>query len=327
MKPTFVSILLLCTGSAYGQDLSDSLIAHFPMDNSPNDLISGLAPTVTSGTPGFCADRFGNPNGAACFDGASFWSYGDVLDMDTADFVISFWFSSDSEDGSRLVTKGNTIFGTPDNAGYSFGFGDGGGGEYVGSIYVYDDQANESTTAVPVEVSEWAHMVASRCDSILSVHVNGQLTSQVPTISHGDLSTNIVFAIGALDRNPTPEPDGSYFSGAIDDLRIYKGRCLTQAEIDTLYYGLTVDAASLGPIKSELRIHPNPSADKLWIASTNTQRHPGVLTVTDATGRKVVVRTVNSATVQLDVAYLKPGAYFVMLQDGHVQAHGRFIKE
>lgn len=216
------------------QVLSDSLIAHFPMNGSPNDTVGDLVPEVTSGAPAFCIDRFGNPNGAACFDGASFWSYGDVLDMDTSDFVISFWFRSDSEEGSRLVTKGNTVFGTPGNAGYSFGFGDDGGGDYVGGIYVYDDQANESSTAVPVEVSQWTHMVASRCDTILSVHVNGQLYSQVPTESHGDLSTNIVFALGALDRNPTSQPDGSFFTGALDDLRIYKGRCLSQAEIDTL---------------------------------------------------------------------------------------------
>lgn len=224
------------------QVLSDSLIAHFPMDGSPNDTVGGLVPEVTSGAPAFCIDRFGNPNCAACFDGASFWSYGDVLDMDTSDFVISFWFRSDSEEGSRLVTKGNTVFGTPGNAGYSFGFGDDGGGDYVGGIYVYDDQANESSTAVPVEVSQWTHMVASRCDTILSVHVNGQLYSQVPTESHGDLSTNIVFALGALDRNPTSQPDGSFFTGALDDLRIYKGRCLSQAEIDTLAGNLQAGA-------------------------------------------------------------------------------------
>ena len=147
----------LCTialGCLQAQTLSDSLIAHFPLDGSPNDSVADLAPTVVHGSPGFCPDRFGTPNSAACFDGNDFWSYGDELDLDTSDFVISFWFRSDSEDGSRLVTKGNTVFGTPNNAGYSFGFGDDGGGQYVSSIYVYDDQANESTTSVPVVVSQ-----------------------------------------------------------------------------------------------------------------------------------------------------------------------------
>ena len=89
----FLCVSTLC--SAQAQSLSDSLIAHFPLDGSPNDLIGSLAPTATDGQPGFCADRFGNPNSAACFDGASFWSYGDVLDVDTMDFTLAAWVRLD----------------------------------------------------------------------------------------------------------------------------------------------------------------------------------------------------------------------------------------
>lgn len=333
MKRFLTSTVILCALGAHGQWLTDSLIAHFPMDGSPNDTVGGLVPLVTSGSPTFCADRFGNPDGAACFDGASFWSYGDELDVEASDFTISFWYRSESEDAARLVTKGNTVFGTPGNAGYSFGFGDDGGSGYVGSIYVFDDQANESVTAVPVVVSQWAHMVATRCDTILSVHLNGPLYSQVPTIRDGNLNSNIVFAIGALDRNPTPEPDGSFFLGAVDDLRLYKGRCLTQAEISALA-DLTVEVTEIGATGQALHLSPNPATQTLRIDLTGSENITGPVLVLNALGQPVPIipgylarTSVAVRSLTVDAAGLPNGAYFVVVPTEKGRAHGRFVKE
>ena len=53
MKHMLTSFLLAGTVSASGQWLNDNLIAHFPLDGSPVDIVGGLAPVVISGNPGF----------------------------------------------------------------------------------------------------------------------------------------------------------------------------------------------------------------------------------------------------------------------------------
>ena len=169
-------------------------------------------------------------------------------------------------------------------------------------------------------------MVASRCDTILSVHVNGQLYSQVPTVSHGDLSTNIVFALGALDRNPTAEPDGSYFTGTLDDLRIYKGRCLSQAEIDTLAFDLlTVGVAE--PNQPALALSPNPVRHLLNIAHDKTDAVGARCLIMDGVGRTIKEQPLTADRTVVDVMDIPSGAYFVKLQATQWQAHGKFIKE
>lgn len=344
MKHALALLLMAGTCSASGQWLSDSLIAHFPMDGSPDDTVQLLSPVVTSGSPTFCTDRFGNSNAAGCFDGGSFWSYGDVLDVDTADFSLAYWALLDTvlppfyvsgtylTDGSMLVCKGATVYGDPQRAGYALAARNYDGVFALTAMWgganndlVYDE--------TPINLHDWFHVVQSRCGAHQILHINGQLVIDTITDANRDLETDIVFALGALDRDPTNHPDQGWLHGALDDLRIYKGRCLSQAEINVLA-DLTVGVHQPSEGALNLILSPNPATNSLRIMLPPMLDVSGPVQVYDATGRRMPVQadelTLDDASVhsmQLNVACLPQGAYFVVVPTDNLRMHGRFIKE
>ncbi|MBK9273097.1 MAG: hypothetical protein IPM49_00975 [Flavobacteriales bacterium] len=333
--PLAAFLFAIALVSAQAQALSDSLLAHFPLDGNPNDVIGGLAPTDSAGTPSFCPDRFNAANGAACFDGSSFWSYGDVLDMDTNDFAVSFWFQADTVPqypvGSRIVSKGGTVSGTTVNSGWGTLINGFGGDSARIELFTGDANSAVDTVESAFDIGAWVHVLMNRCDTSLSLYLNGSLLDQRYSAPDRDLSANIVFAIGALDRSPSQDPDGSFFQGAVDDIRIFKGRCLSQTEIDTLYYGISVPVSDL-PRALDLRIQPNPVTDQLVILTSLPLDGSSVLNITDAMGRVVSskalgwLRTPPAAGITVNVAGLMPGTYWVSLVGTRYKAFGRFIK-
>ena len=333
-------IAFLCTfalGTTQAQTLSDSLIAHFPMDGSPNDLIDGLAPTLTQGTPGFCADRFGNPNNAACFDGNDFWSYGDVLDMDSADFTIACWLLADtvhvptpgipfSSSGALPISKGTTIYGTPSRSGYSLMVHQPVAGQFRVDGATGDSNSDLMSSDSSFELDQWKNVVLSRCGTHQLLYVDGILVADSITVPGRNLNTNIVFTLGALNRDPTGHPDTEFFTGALDDVRIYKGRCLSQAEIDTLAFDLlTVGVAE--PKQPALTLSPNPVRHLLNIAHDKTYAVGARCLIMDGVGRTIKEQPLTADRTVVDVMDIPPGAYFVKLQATQWQAHGKFIKE
>ncbi|MCB9183418.1 MAG: T9SS type A sorting domain-containing protein [Flavobacteriales bacterium] len=338
MKHAFTLLLLAGTGSASGQWLTDSLIAHFPMDGSPNDIVGGLAPIATIGNPDYCESRTGDFDSAACFGGADFWRYGDVLDMDTTLFSISFWcriegITSNTTAHDYPLSKGTTAFGAPTLAGYAFGFRDELPdtlsaavlwGQGIQPVLVQDE---------PITYGSWNHFTMSRCPSdVVQMHVNGTLVVSDTLGLNASLSTNIYFSIGAGDRAPAESPNG-FFQGAVDDIRVYKGRCLTQAEINVLA-DLTMGVHHPSEGTLGLLLSPNPATNSLRIMLPPRRDVSGPVQVYDATGRLVPVRadglTLDDASVrsmQLNVAHLPQGAYFVVVPTENGLMHGRFVKE
>ena len=347
MKHTFALLLLASSCSASAQWLTDNLIAHFPMNGSPNDTVAGLVPEVTSGAPGFCADRHGATNGAACFDGSSFWSYGDTLDMDTADFSIAYWVRLDTvlppfnvngingqylSDASLLVGKGTTVYGYPQRAGYSVMARNTNGVYSLSALWggqnndlIYDE--------TPIILHDWFHVVQSRCGSQQTLHVNGQLIFDISTSANRDLSVDIVFALGAFDRDPTAHPDQGWLHGALDDVRIYKGRCLSQDELDFLA-DLTVGLNHRAPTWVELELYPNPAQIGLHIDLYDSSGITGPVTVLNTLGQPIPLSMVTGGlpvngeqSLTLDVSHLPKGAYFVVIPTEQGSVHGKFVKD
>ena len=345
MKHTFTLLLLAGSCSASAQWLTDNLIAHFPMNGSPNDTVAGLVPEVTSGAPGFCADRHGAADSAACFDGSSFWSYGDVLDMDTSDFSIAAWIQVDTvpppfeiapgftSEGSTPFGKGNSIYSQPTRAGYSILL------RYTGTsavdTYGATGDANNDLRLVQTTIPQhtWLHVVQSRCGDHLLIHVNGVLVADSVTSTTRDLNVNTVFTIGGLDRDPSPLADSEWFIGAVDDLRIYKGRCLSQDELDFLA-DLTVGLNHRAPTSVELELYPNPAHTTLRIELLPSTRITGPITVLNTLGQPIPLSMVTGGlpvngeqSLTLDVSHLPKGAYFVVVPTEEGRLHGRFVKE
>jgi len=307
------------------------------MNGNANDLIDGLAPTVTQGAPGFCTDRIGTPDGAACFDGASFWSYGDVLDMDTSDFSIACWLFVDSVQlpyevepnfwtyGGLPIDKGLTIHGTPLRAGYGLFAREAQPGSYT-VHWGTGGSSNDVVDAIHGGLLDvWQHIVVSRCGTHQMLHIDGQLVADSAIAAERNLNTDIVFTFGALNR-PSGYPDTEHFIGALDDVRIYRGRCLSQAEIDTLAFDLlTVGVEE--PNQPQLVLSPNPVRQLLTISHDMADAVRARCLIMDGVGRTIKEQPLTSDRTVVDVMDISPGAYFVVVPTEKGSMYGRFIKE
>ncbi|MCB0782094.1 MAG: T9SS type A sorting domain-containing protein [Flavobacteriales bacterium] len=256
MRTTLLSLCLLCASAGLTQSLTDSLIAHFPLDGSGMDTIGGLVPITVEGSPLDTTDRFGNSGQAMWFDGSSFFSYGDVLDMDTSDFSVSLWvnvdgYTSGTIDHDYPLSKGTTIHGTPQYSGYSIGVRDTLDPTLTARGYAGDQASSIHDASGPVQFGTWQHIFMNRCDTMLTIWLDGIPVDHDTLAPMADLTTNIYFSIGAEDRSPTVFPDVGFFKGAIDDIRIYKGRCLSNTEIVALACTdmmVNLDTTSCDPI-------------------------------------------------------------------------------
>lgn len=337
-----VGMMMATAAPITAQDITSNLIAHFPLNGTPNDMIGGLAPTVISGQPGFCADRFGNPNGAACFDGASFWSYGDVLDMDTSDFALTFWMRPDSvpmewevspgliSNGTQPVCKGTTVFASPTHSGYTLQLSQPTGDNYLLDWVTGGQNDDVHIAENPITIGEWMQVVVLRCDTVISMYLDGVLAAMSITPPNRNVNTDIYFTLGALNREPSGEPVSEWFIGAVDDVRLYKGRCLSQLDIAELVdFGVGVELMT-SP-HTALRVYPNPATDLVLIQATAPVTS---LIILDAMGRTMEfpgARFADGAPAlgefELPIAAWASGTYFVVLQGDQWQSHGRFIKD
>ena len=338
MKHLFATFMITSAASASGQWLTDSLIAHFPMDGTPDDMIGVLVPVVSSGTPAFCADRHGAANGAACFDGSSFWSYGDVLDVDTDMYSIALWCRIDGltfndPNHDYPLSKGTTVSGTPPLSGYSFGFRD----EFPDTLSAAALFGNSNQALLikdhPVTYGVWNHYTISRCaDDQVAFYINANLVAMDTLAFQRNLSTNIHFSIGAGSRAPVTGP-GGYFQGAVDDLCFYKGRCLTDSEILTLS-DFNVAVGERSASANALHLSPSPAAQNLRIDLPSPLQITGPIYALNALGQQVTLRTLNLTmvndavkSISVDVSQLPEGAYFVVVPTEKGRMHGRFVKE
>lgn len=325
--------------SAQSQTLSDSLVAHFLMDGSPMSLVGGIVPIDTVGSPGFCDDRFGITNAAACFDGSSLWSYGDTLDLDTSDFAIALWCRVDILAAGDVnhdygIAKGTSFASQPEHSGYSIGFRDLTGSDPVLSAIVGDQNDNVTWLLHTVVYSSWHHAIVNRCGDELAYFLDGSLADSVALLPGTDVSTDTYFAIGASDRRPSNAGITGYLNGAVDEIRIYKGRCLSQAEIDTLAYDLLTVGVPATVESLAMRMSPNPASRSLRIDLPTGHQLTTPIVALNALGQQATLRTseltmtrdaVRSLTV--DVSGLPNGAYFVVVPTESGRSFGRFIKE
>lgn len=347
LRKTISALLFGCAlGTLQAQTLSDSLIAHFHMDGSPDDVIGGLTPIVTAGLPGYCAGHDGSPNGAACFYSSDFWSYGDVLDMDSADFSIACWMYVDSvhapfqpqpgfwDYGGIPICKGLTVVANPTRSGYALLVRE----PQPGSFTIHWGTGSDNNDVVDAEHSAlldaWQHVVMSRCGTHQLLYIDGVLVADSLTPAVRNLNTDIYFTLGAMNRDPNNGTDSEFFTGALDDVRIYKGRCLSETEIDTLAFDLGMGIPTPATGAPSLRIYPSPASDLINIQFSSPFDPVAPMMVFDYYGRKVDlpaskldVGPAGILSMELPIAGLSPGAYFVTLTDGKGTRHGRFVKE
>jgi Concanavalin A-like lectin/glucanases superfamily len=215
-----VSCLIIGRASA---DITTGLVAYYPFNGNANDESgNGYDGTVNGAT--LVPDRFGKPNSAYSFNGSDasiLLNNTSTLNF-TDGFTLATWvhFTSSNTD-KQIVAKhicGNM-------SGYFLGAGTLGGPSNVFEFYVNNDP--RLYTAETYNDGQW-HLVVGVYDGMTQyLYVDGVLTdSQAKTYTNSN-TTNIT--IGSAT-------DCGYFSGSIDDVRIYN-RALSAAEIQELYTG------------------------------------------------------------------------------------------
>lgn len=179
----------------------------------------------------FCTDRFGKPNSAISFDGNQHYveipaSKG--FDLNVPAFSISCWVNLDTAVMRKTVIL--LAKGVP-------------GKQRKGAFITYQQDLktllleswyghSESAGAImsiPPERNQWIHIVVTRSGITTIMYFNGAMHMQQNKPDLADMTNDAPLYLGGW-----PKGGGMYFTGAIDDLRIYK-EALTDKQVADLY--------------------------------------------------------------------------------------------
>lgn len=223
MKRTLLSIsALLITVASYGQTPVASYTFN---DGTTNDGVGTNHATNHGAT--LTTDRFGVPNAAFDFNPSND-AYISIpssaaLNFGTGDFTISLWFKSSAIGGTGVILNRGEGTGatrrifiranTPADYSLQWRLGD-------NTMTVLTDDLNNPN----LFDGQWHHLVLVRSTQHMKFYVDGffeeQLTDPLLAVSNHNNSRD--FLLGVQDSvlsNSTPM--GSYFDGAIDDVRFY----------------------------------------------------------------------------------------------------------
>jgi hypothetical protein len=239
-KKTALDIPANLNGASDTTSVPDSswigLIAWYPLNTSGFDFSGTGAGTASVHNISSTIDRFGNPDAAFYFDGATSYlkiKHNHVLNLDSADFTITVWMKMDSyggPNGSALISKrgpgpANGWFFSVNNTPVNNSFAKPGLLNFApGST----DLFGIDTTALAL--NRW-YMVTTMYNSTkkqCSLYINGVLNSVTNNIVAPSSSSIADMYIGR--DNISNASESYYFKGSMDDIKIYN-RMLTVSEL------------------------------------------------------------------------------------------------
>jgi hypothetical protein len=214
-----------------GSNVTEGLVAHYPLDGSTADVSGNGHDAVNhGGVP--ANDRFGNPDHAYAFDGSNAYIAlpDGLIDRNGQAFTISFWALAQSLNDMRFAIEIASR-----------------NGEGKAWIVIQDRQfifgINLGNTgyraSAPAEPNVFVHLACIyRRGQSIQLWTNGRLAKETP-VRDGDLG-NAVADMGSTIGSYAPEEveharANRYWTwhGIIDDVRFY-ARALEPAEITAL---------------------------------------------------------------------------------------------
>ncbi|GEM_PF-2852799 len=227
--------------------LASGLIAYFPFNGNANDMSGNNNNNGTVSGASLTTDRFGNLNSAYSFDGVSNYIELPVLVSleNSSKMTFSTWVNTNYTYPTDPITKTSYVFSqwssTIGAAGVNIGVNIGvWSTKAYTTAFISDTQI--VTNPLPIPTNTWANYTIvydgtqSNVTQRLAVYVNGVFSSyvgnnNVPS-TIGSLANRTVIGalIGANLAVGYPKTIGYYFSGKLDDIRIYN-RVLTSSEI------------------------------------------------------------------------------------------------
>jgi hypothetical protein len=219
-----VSLFIAANGHAQ-TFLTNGLIVFYPFSGNANDA-SGNGNNGTNFGATLTTNRFGMSNAAFYFNGSSYINVGNVISNYSA-VTFSAWFQTTN----FINGKENGIVMKERN--------DGGIGARLGVFGTnYDAAFNDSQNNIvvfganSVQSNLWHQATLVNDSSNIFLYVDGTLAGQTPTPYN-------LHASGAISGMPTiigndPSGGNRFFTGAIDDVRIYN-RAMSANEVAQLY--------------------------------------------------------------------------------------------
>ncbi len=215
------------------------LVAHWKLDEtSPSTTAADSSGNGNTGTlvngPTWTT---GQINGALDFDGVNDYvdfGTGTSLDMGAGNFSLSGWFKSGFGFGRTMAGKGGT---GPGGTRYLITLDetDCGGGMKI-KVEIDDDTTKKFTCSSGSSFNDnaWHHAVLVRNGNNLRLYEDGQQVATPTDITgYGNINSTRIFSIGSMfDEGALNQ--SSFFSGLIDDVRIYD-RALSAAEVTDLF--------------------------------------------------------------------------------------------
>ena len=205
------------TGSGSGIP-RDGLVGEWLFSGDAKDS-SGNGNDGTVHGARLAADRFGNPDSAYLFDGKS--SSFDVVDSNAlginTGFSSCFWVFQNTDDSSAGIIDKETP-GIGD--GYMVDF-------YTNRVRFCTDYYSFSNTVMSTMIRKWCFIAISWDGQTVRYYIDGKSDGSSGKTTRININT-LALRIGA-------RYSGIYFSGLIDDIRLYD-RALSAEEIQALYH-------------------------------------------------------------------------------------------
>jgi chitodextrinase len=265
------------------------MITEYTFNNTPNN-VNGNSPFSHLFGLSYTTDRHGNPNGALSLSDNGAVATIPDLPYGSNSRAFSFW---------AKTTTLNSFFN------YAFHYGDMANGngflfKPTQSIFFAGSGGNNSTVTSHSN-NTWYHYVCTYDGSTSKIYKDGMLLSSVGT-TWNTVNNSDIFRLGLTENGSI-----GYFSGAIDDLKIYN-YALTQTEISNLYINNALSSSNFSQNNLEVSMYPNPVNDVLNVKSETELKS---VEFYNLQGQKVKI----SNQKQINVSNLSSGTYMVKIQD------------
>ncbi len=291
----------------------DSCIVYYPFSGNTYDSSGNAINGVAMNGASFCTDRFGHANSALLLPYTGYVNVAKSSNLSIANVVsISVWVkrSAQRQEFAGILYKGRS-----GNENYYVSY-DTLYKSYIAGVNDGIWHSYFTNTAFP-DTGKWEYIVAIiSASGVPQLYVNGQpcLGYWGPGNSAYSLSTLPVDTNSMwIGRGNDAGTNGEYFSGALDDIRIYN-RALTVTEIGQLYSSSptsTILAKNDAAISKKLSISNSGIAYKLPSASKVS------VTLYDIQGRQVrqlVNATQNAGAYNIDLRREKITAGFYVVK-------------
>lgn len=285
-------------------------IAHYRFNNSLQDASRNQIHATTGfGTISYAADRHGNPNACAYFDGSSVaQASSSLLLVDTAITIAAWVHPTTFQNWSMVASLRYNAQTSPYN---SYSLMAGLGSNYSTASQITTDSTTDlltiDSTANNLPLNTWSHIAMTYSKSMgkVFVYLNGTQVSEQTL--HGNIkytANNPYLTIGNIVG-----ADSHGWTGYLDELVIYQ-RALSANELATIN-STTTAVDELTPLAKiqHAKLYPNPTTAQLMLAHELGIKS---YTVMDLMGRVIMQNQVENATQTIiNIESLPASAYVI----------------